>query len=107
MASERSIRRYRHYYARLLRLYSKPHYERFGEGMEQTFGDLLRENAAENKSLFGCALWMFFETFAGILRERTKFMTAQSTARRLTIWAAIVALLLLIPLIGMQFSEDV
>ena len=69
MAYEDSIRRYRRWYARLLRLYTKPHYERFGEGMEQTFDDLLRERAGQAQGLFGCASWMFVETAAGIARE--------------------------------------
>lgn len=62
MAFEDSIRRYRHWYAQLLRLYSKPYYARFGEGMEQTFNDLLRERAEEERGVLGCALWMFAET---------------------------------------------
>ena len=38
--------------------------------MEQTFNDLLRERAEEKRrGLFGFALWMFVETFAGIVRE--------------------------------------
>jgi hypothetical protein len=45
------MRRYRHWYAKLLRLYPKPYYERFGEGMEQTFNDLLRERAEEKRGL--------------------------------------------------------
>jgi uncharacterized protein len=39
-------------YAKLLRLYSKRHYERFGEGMEQTFNDLCRERRDQKRGLF-------------------------------------------------------
>ena len=45
------------------------YYQRFGEGMEQTFNDLLRERAAGRPTLLGRALWMFAETAAGIFKE--------------------------------------
>ena len=69
MATEDSMRRYRTWYARLLRLYPKPHRERFGEGMKQTFNDLCRERAEAGRGLFRLALWIFLETSAGIIRE--------------------------------------
>jgi hypothetical protein len=69
MASEHSIARYRNLYAQLLRLYPKQYRERFGEGMEQTFSDLLRERRDAKRGLFAFALWMFVETSAGIFRE--------------------------------------
>jgi hypothetical protein len=64
-----SIHRYRNWYSRLLRFHSPQHYARYGEGMEQTFADLLRERARGDRSLFGFALWMFVETSVGIIRE--------------------------------------
>ena len=78
MAYKHAIQRYRRFYAKLLRLYSKPYYERFGEGMEQTFNDLLRERAEDDRGLFGYALWMFFETSAGIVREEMASMIMQN-----------------------------
>jgi hypothetical protein len=72
MAYEHSIRRYRHWYAKLLRLYPKPYYERFGEGMEQTFNDLCRERRDAKGGLFGFVLWMFVETSAGITKENLR-----------------------------------
>ncbi|SNT60746.1 hypothetical protein SAMN05421812_112181 [Asanoa hainanensis] len=53
---------YARWYRRLLRLYPKPYRERFAVSMEQTFTDLRRERAG--------VLWIFTETFAGIVRER-------------------------------------
>jgi hypothetical protein len=103
MAYEHSIRRYRHWYAKLLRLYSKPYYERFGEGMEQTFNDLLRERAEEERGLFGCALWMFVETSAGIIKENITFIIMQNITKRLSVWAIVAALLLMVPFLAMQF----
>lgn len=38
--------RHRRWYARLLRLYSKPFRERFQESMEQTFYDACRSNVS-------------------------------------------------------------
>ena len=43
MATNVAGRRYRTWYAMLLRLYPRPFRERFGEGMAQTFHDLCRE----------------------------------------------------------------
>ena len=73
MEYENSIQRYRYWYAKLLRFYSKPYYERFGEGMEQTFSDLLRERAEEERVLLSFAFWMYIDTFTGIIKEKIKF----------------------------------
>lgn len=105
MAHEHSVRRLRNWYATLLALYPKPYRERFAEPMEQTFNDLLRERATEEERLFGFALWMFVETFAGIVRENVTLMMMQNT-RRLIVWAMVVVLILLIPL-AMQFTNEV
>ena len=78
MAYELSIRRYRHWYARLLRLYPKPYRQRFGEGMEQTFNDLCRARAGEARGLFGLAFWVFAETSAGIIGENMTSMSMQN-----------------------------
>jgi len=76
--------------------------------MEQTFNDLLRERAEDEKGLFGFALWMFVETSAGIIRENIKtFIMIQNITRRLVVWAAVVAFILLIPLLAMQFTDEV
>ena len=105
MASEHSIRRYRHWCAKLLRLYSKPYYERFGEGMEQTFNDLLRERAEEEKGLFGCGLWMFVDTSAEIVRENMTLVIMQN--KNVVRIALSTAFILLLPLVAMQFTEEV
>lgn len=105
MTYERLIRRYRNWYAKLLRLYSKPYYERFGEGMEQTFTDLLRERAEEGRGLFGCALWMFVETSAGIMRENIRYIIMQNkNIIRLGLGTAFI---LLVPLLAMLFTNQV
>lgn len=101
MADEHLIQQYRNWYAKLLRLYSKPYYERFGEGMEQTFHDLLRERAKENRGLLGCASWVFAET----IRENGKAMFMQN--RNITRIALATAFLLLVPLVAMQFTKEV
>jgi hypothetical protein len=72
MAHEQAIARYRRWYRELLRLHPEPFRERFGEGMEQTFNDLCRERAEAGDGLFGFVLWMFAETFAGIVRENAR-----------------------------------
>jgi hypothetical protein len=74
MEYEYAIARYRRWYRKLLRFYSRPYRERFGDGMEQTFNDLCRERAEAGRGLFGFVLWMFVETFAGIVRENATTM---------------------------------
>jgi hypothetical protein len=71
MDSERSLATYRRWYGRLLGFYPKPHRERFAESMQQTFSDLCRERARPGGRGFSAfLLWIFAETFAGIIRER-------------------------------------
>lgn len=104
MASEPFIRGCRNGYAKLLRLYPKAYRERFGEGMEQTFNDLCRERRDAGKGLFGFVLWIFAETFAGIIKENTTFMIMQY--KRIIRIGIGVGLILMVPLIGMQVSDE-
>lgn len=96
-------RRYRTWYAMLLRLYPRPFRERFGEGMAQTFHDLCREHGDDERGLFGLALWIFFETSVGIVRENTTHM---SQLGRTMLHVALGALgLLMVPLVASQAVE--
>src|SRR6185503_5935140 len=101
MTSE-PLERYRNWYATLLRLYPKPYRERFGEGMEQTFNDLLHErrNSGQGLSLF--VLWMFAETLAGILRENERSIVMQNNKSLIRI-ALVTGCILLVPLLGNLF----
>ena len=99
--------RYRNLYAKLLRLYPKPYRERFGEEMEQTFNDLCRERREAGGGLFGFVLWVFAETSAGIIRENITVALMQNITRRLMVWAVVVALVPIIPLVAMQFTSEV
>ena len=74
MATKVPGRHYRTWYAMLLRLYPRPFRERFGEGMAQTFHDLCRECRDPGLGLFVFALWIFFETSVGIVKENTRHM---------------------------------
>ncbi len=100
MAYEHSARRYRNWYAKLIRFYPKPYRERFGKEMKQTFNDLLREHADEERGVFRGALWIFVETSAGIIKENINFITMQNITKRLSVWAVIVAAVLTIPLLA-------
>jgi hypothetical protein len=103
MASDVAGRRYRAWYAMLLRLYPQPFQERFGEGMRQTFHDLCRERRSARRGLFGFALWIFFETLLGIARENTIQMTQLS---KTMLRVALAALgLLMVPLAASQVVE--
>lgn len=103
MPYEQSIQRYRNWYATLIRLYPKAYYERFGEGIEQTFSDILRECAREERGIFGCALWMFVETSVGIIRENYTFMLIQ---KRTLLFVIGALALLLVPFFAMQFEVE-
>jgi hypothetical protein len=57
--------------------------------------------------LFVFALWVFAETLVEIGRENVRFIMMRNATRRLVAWAVVVALILMIPLVAMQFSEEV
>lgn len=98
MAAEIAAGRYGAWYAALLRLYPRPFHDRFGEGMAQTFLDLCRERRDAGRGLFGLALWVTFETLAGIIRES---MTRMTEMNRTVLRVALVALgLLMVPLVA-------
>jgi hypothetical protein len=69
MAPDSSIQLCRSWYARLLRLYPETFRDHFGEGMEQTFGDLCRKRLDAGEGLFGLVLRTFAETFVAIIKE--------------------------------------
>jgi hypothetical protein len=103
MATNVAGRRYRTWYAMLLRLYPRPFRERFGEGMAQTFHDLCREHRDARRGLFGLALWIFFETSVGIVRENTTHMSQLGkTMLRVAVGALAV---LMVPLVASQVVE--
>ena len=105
MATDNSIRRFRSWYGILLRLYPKGYHDRFGESMEQTFNDLLRERVEEEKKLFSFVLWIFAETFAGAIGEN---MTVIITRNRAVVRIVLTTvLILLLPLIAMRFTDEV
>ncbi|MFK3978796.1 hypothetical protein ACI2K4_00315 [Micromonospora sp. NPDC050397] len=67
--------RYRRWYRRLLGLYPRPYRERFSESMEQTFTDLCGERTrTEGRGSAAFILWIFIDTFAGVVRERATDM---------------------------------
>jgi hypothetical protein len=103
MATEVTVRRYRAFYTVLLRLYPRAFQERFAEGMAQTFFDLCRERCNAERGLFGFALWTFFETLVGIIRESTTRMTQMS---KTILRVALVALgLVMVPLVASRVVE--
>ena len=88
MASDRSIRRYRRWYARLLRLYPRPFQDRFGEPMAQTFTDLIGERRDANRGLHVFALGTFVETGDGEPEvAEPELQVVGDPARRLAIHA--------------------
>ena len=101
MADEHDIARYRRWYRKLLRFYSRPYRERFAEGMEQTFNDLCRERAEAGEGLVGFVLWMFAETSAGIIRENGRSIVTQN--KSIIHIALGTGCILLVPLLGNLF----
>ena len=105
MANEYSKHQNRRWYAQLIRLYPKAYRERFGEGMEQTFHDLLRERERSGGGVRRLVLWMFLDTAVSAFRERLQqvgngdFMN--SSFRTFTV-SALLGFLLVLPLMIMQ-----
>jgi hypothetical protein len=103
MATNAAGRRYRTWYAMLLRLYPRTFRERFGEGMARTFHDLCQERKGAGRGLFGFALWIFCETLVGIVKENTTHMPQLGkTMLRVALGALAV---LMVPLVASQFVE--
>ena len=107
MGIDVAVRRYLAWYALLLRLYPQPFRARFGEGMAQTFHDLCGERLNTRRGLFGFALWVFFETLAGIVKENATHMTPmRKTILRVAPRVALGALaMLMVPLVASQLVE--
>jgi hypothetical protein len=107
MATDRSIRRYRRWYARLLRFYPGPFQDRFGEPMAQTFTDLARERIDANRGLLGFALGTFAETSAAILRENMTQLMETNNVIRWGRWVLVTAAVLAVPAVAMAFNIGV
>ena len=105
MESNSSIQRYKYLYSKLLLLYPKPYFERFGEEMKLTFGDICRDRVSEHKGLFNYFLWAIFETSIQIFKKNITYNSMEHT--RIKRIALITVLILLIPLIAMQFTAEV
>jgi len=92
----------RSFYKKLLAFYPRVFREQFGEAMEQTFNDVCNERKQQAKQIsFGFLLWMFIETFAGIIKEHLiqikKGATMENTISNHKS-AAIIGFLLAMPL---------
>jgi DNA-binding PadR family transcriptional regulator len=72
----------------------------------QTFNDIC---ASGEKREADCSVspFGFAETSAGIIRENITVALMQNITRRLMVWAVVVALVLFIPLVAMQFTSEV
>ena len=105
MGHERARARYASWYSMLVRLYPASFRERFGGEMEQLFRDRLRDHAEDGRSLAGHALWMFAETFSGLIRERaSSFRHRHKNVLRL---ALATLAILLVPAVAMQMTDEV
>ena len=103
MATNVAGRRYRTWYAMLLRLYPRPFRDQFGEGMAQTFHDLCQEHSDAGRGLFRLALWIFFETSGGIIMEN---ITRMNQLGKTMLRVALVALgFLMVPLVASRVVE--
>lgn len=103
MATKVAGRRYLAWYAMLLRLYPRSFHERFGEGMAQIFHDLCREHENAKRGLQGLALWVFFETSVGIVKENTTHMPQPLKTTLRVALRALAALM--VPLVASRVVE--
>jgi hypothetical protein len=106
MALKHSLRRYRSCYARLLTLYPRHFYTRFGAGLEQTFSDLLREQAAAGRGLFGCALRMYLETALHIVRDNLTYWGTAMETKAIVRAVLVTACILLVPLAARLLTAE-
>jgi hypothetical protein len=106
MSPERTVRRYRRWYAHLLRLYPRPFQERFGEPMAQTFTDLIHERRDASHGLHAFALRTFAETSAQIMRENMTQLT-DNNVFRWGRWVIVTAAVLAVPALAMAFNIGV
>lgn len=67
-------------YKKLLRLYPQGFWEQLGESMEQTFNDLYKEQQTK-PGWFSFVLWVFIETFMGIVREHVMLILKGATMK--------------------------
>lgn len=105
MGSERIVRRYRKCYGWLLRLFPPAFRNRFGEGMQQTFHDLCRERAGDEKGLHSLALRMMGDTVVQISKER--FREMRNIRKGVAAVIAVTGLILMLPAVAMQYSDEV
>lgn len=96
MLYDSSLQRYRQWYGSLVRLYTKPYYERFGEGMEQTFNDVLREHLEKKRGVRFYIFWMFVDTLVGIIKQHITYTIMK---KKITYLVFLTIGLLLIPLV--------
>ncbi len=101
----KTIQRLRTGYAALVSLYPKPYRDRFGESIAQTFTGLLRERAGAKRGVVIFAMWIYFETSLGIAKENLSYLAERSGPFARV--AMFTALLLFLPLIAMQFTDEV
>jgi hypothetical protein len=98
MPHERATARCRRWYAGLLRLYPKSYRERFGDGMQQTFNDLVREQQEIGNGLLRFIIWVFVETSFGIARENVMSLNTRAVTKSVAHALIGTGVLLLIPL---------
>lgn len=94
------------FYKKILALYPPAFRQRFGESMEQTFGDLCNERNGQTS--FGFLLWTFGETFAGVVKEHLTQIKRGATMENLISngkSAALIGFLLAMPFALLLFIE--
>lgn len=87
-------------YKKLPTLYPRPFRERFGESMEQTFGDLCDEWTKSDAPTFGSLIGIFADTARSVVREHMSEITQKTSIRSAITnpWsAAMISLVLCIP----------
>jgi hypothetical protein len=86
--------RVRGWYRSLVGRYPRAFRERFGESMDQTFADLLREQSDGGQPLPGLVARTFAETGVGIVREHIASGGMRTLVRRPTAWLPMAVSLL-------------
>ncbi len=99
-----TLERYLGWYRKLLRLYPAYFREQFGESMEQVFKDPLEDPRETAKGVVAFVCWVYLETSIEIVRKNLSIQRDNMGILRISV---VTILILSLPLVAMQFTDEV
>lgn len=96
MTSPQEHARYRQWYKALIGLYPQPYRETFGEELQQTFADMLRERSQGKRSLLPLVAWVYAETALSVFKEQGPNLLTFFKAFGGLLWSLAVATIMIV-----------